>query len=146
MTLKGVWHEISNSRFSSWISLPLSCPLGILLEPFQIFTKFRGNIHNMCLSLVSAILATICSPLSVTSGTSCALLSMTTVIYDYRSVTSEQLLPVVNTSDFYQFIEIGDYFITGDNDTGDNLSLVTATTVLLTPAMKQLNKISLPTP
>jgi hypothetical protein len=71
---------------------------------------------------------------------------MTTVIYDYRSVTSEQLLPVVNTSDFYQFIEIGDYFITGDNDTGDNLSLVTATTVLLTPAMKQLNKISLPTP
>jgi hypothetical protein len=61
-------------------------------------------------------------------------------------VTGGKISPVVNTSDFHQFIEIGEYFITGDNDTGDNLSLVTATTVLLTPAMKQLNNISLPTP
>jgi hypothetical protein len=44
---------------------------------------------------------------------------------------------------FHPFLETDDYFITGNNDIGDNLS---ATTVLLTPAMKHLNKISLPTP
>jgi hypothetical protein len=50
-------------------------------------------------------------------------------------VTGDKISPVINTSDFRQFIEIGDYFVTMNNDMGDNLSLVTTTTVLLTPAM-----------
>jgi hypothetical protein len=58
-------------------------------------------------------------------------------------VIDDKLSPVVDTSDSHQFLEIGDH---GNSATVDNLSPVTATTVLLTPAMKHLNNISLPTP
>ncbi len=43
--LKGVWHEIFDLRFFSWISVPQaqSIPLG----PFWIFSKIRGDIREL---------------------------------------------------------------------------------------------------
>ncbi len=40
--LKGVWHEILDFRFLSWISFPR--PLSIAWGPFRIFTKICGEI------------------------------------------------------------------------------------------------------
>ncbi len=37
--LKGVWHEIFDFKFFSWISIPL--------EPVWIFSKIRGYIREL---------------------------------------------------------------------------------------------------
>jgi hypothetical protein len=42
--LKGVWHEIFDFRFFSWIIVPRapSIPMG----PFRIFSKIHGDIRE----------------------------------------------------------------------------------------------------
>ncbi len=41
--LKGVWHEIFDLRFFSWISVPQAPKYSI---PFWIFSKIRGDIRE----------------------------------------------------------------------------------------------------
>jgi hypothetical protein len=49
--LKGVWHEIFDFRFFSWISFPLG--LSILMGPLWIVRKFAEIFPTLCLSPVS---------------------------------------------------------------------------------------------
>ncbi len=45
--LKGVWHEIFDFRFFSWISVPQAPKYSMPLEPFWIFSKIRGDIREL---------------------------------------------------------------------------------------------------
>ncbi len=51
--LKGVWYEIFDFRFFSWISFPLG--LSILMGPLWIVRKFAEIFATLCLSKVAII-------------------------------------------------------------------------------------------
>ncbi len=96
--LKGVWHEIFDFRFFSWIIVPPG-PKVFHKGRFEFFRKFAEIFANECLSPVSTTPAISCSPVSTTPAINLSPVSLISEInFPPVSMTPAiNLLPVTTT-------------------------------------------------